>query len=272
MTIETKFPVVTPDETIYPRPRSVLPTLSASDVSHHYGAVMALSHVSVTVVSGSLLALVGESGSGKTSLLRCVNRMVEPAHGMVAIDGANVQSLDAVTLRRRVGYVPQNGGLLPHWTVLRNAGVVARLVGSPDPDTAAKTALERCGLSVDRFGARFPHELSGGQRQRVALARALAASQDLLLLDESFSALDAISRHELLEAFAALRTELGFTAILVTHDISEAARLADHIAVMRAGRIEQCASLADLLAAPATPYVRALLERAQATARILVPA
>jgi len=267
---DAKFPTVTPDDNRYPRARSVLPKLVASDVSLRYGTVTALSQVTVTVPSGALLALVGESGSGKTSLLRCFNRMVEPAQGVVAIDGTNVQSLDAVTLRRRVGYVPQNGGLLPHWSVLRNAGVVARLTGLPDPDAAAAVALERCGLSVERFGSRFPHELSGGQRQRVALARALAASQDLLLLDESFSALDAISRHELLVVFAGLRAGLGFTAILVTHDIGEAARLADEIAVMRHGRIEQCAPLATLLAAPATPYVRELLDRAQTTARLLV--
>jgi osmoprotectant transport system ATP-binding protein len=271
-TAGSKFSIVPSDETSHPRARSVLPNLSVSDVSHRYGSVTALSDVSATVASGSLLALVGESGSGKTSLLRCVNRMVEPERGIVAIDGVNVRSMDPVALRRRVGYVPQNGGLLPHWTVLRNAGVVAHLVGHPDPDAAARVALDRCGLAPGTFGARLPHELSGGQRQRVALARALAASQDLLLLDESFSALDAISRHELLEAFVALRRELGFTAILVTHDISEAARLADQIAVMRAGRIEQCAALAELMAAPATSYVRDLLQRAQATARILVPA
>ena len=231
---------------------------------------MALSAVSIAVPAGSLLALVGESGSGKTSLLRCFNRMVEPDSGVVTIGGTDVRTLDAVALRRRIGYVPQNGGLLPHWTVLRNVGVVPRLIGDPDPNAAARMALDRCGLSAEKFGGRFPHELSGGQRQRAALARALAASQQILLLDESFSALDAISRHELLEAFAALRSSVGFTAVLVTHDIGEAARLADAIAVMRAGRVEQCAPLATLLDAPATPYVTELLERAQASARTLV--
>ncbi|MES3034603.1 MAG: ATP-binding cassette domain-containing protein [Gemmatimonadota bacterium] len=263
---------MTSPATAYRTALSPLPGLSASDVSHHYGSVRALDAVSVDVAPGALLALVGESGSGKTSLLRCFNRMVEPARGVVAIDGTDVRSSDAVTLRRRIGYVPQNDGLLPHWTVLRNVAVVPRLIGMADPEGAAGAALERCGLAVDRFGARFPHELSGGQRQRAAIARALAASQDLLLLDESFSALDAISRHELLEAFSALRATVGFTAILVTHDLGEAARLADTIAVMRAGRIEQCAPIATLLAAPATPYVADLLHRAQASARVLTPA
>ena len=232
----------------------------------------ALTSVSVTVPAGTLLALVGESGSGKTSLLRCFNRMVEPDAGVIAIDGVSVQTIDAIALRRRMGYVPQNGGLLPHWTVLRNVGVVPRLTGVPDADGAARIALERCGLPAERFGARYPFELSGGQRQRVALARALAASQDLILLDESFSALDAISRHEMIEAFAQLRTALGFTAVLVTHDLNEAARLADEIAVMRAGRIEQCAPLATLVTAPATPYVRELLHRALASVRSLAQA
>jgi len=262
--------MVTPPATSTHRASSAPPDLSASEVSHRYGSAAALSSVSVTVPSGTLLALVGESGSGKTTLLRCFNRMVDPDRGVITIGGVDVQTLDAVTLRRRIGYVPQNGGLLPHWTVLRNVGVVPTLIGSDDPDAAARIALDRCGLSAERFGARFPHELSGGQRQRVALARALAASQNVLLLDESFSALDAISRHELIEAFHALRSSLGFTAVLVTHDIAEAARLADQIAVMRASRIEQCAPLATLLRAPATPYVRELLERAQASAQTLV--
>jgi osmoprotectant transport system ATP-binding protein len=231
--------------------------------------VSAVSDVSVTVPSGTMLALVGESGSGKTTLLRCFNRMVGPDSGTIAMDGVDVATLDPVTLRRRIGYVPQTGGLLPHWTVRRNVALVPRLIGHADPDQAAAAALARCGLPADRFGERFPHELSGGQRQRVALARAIAASQTVLLLDESFGALDAISRHELHEAFLDLRASVGFTGILVTHDLAEAARLADVIAVMRGGRIEQCGSLPELRDAPATPYVAQLLERAKASAASL---
>ena len=268
--IGSKFFDVTSPATTSSRPPSALPGLSAIDVSHRYGSVPALTSVSIEVNPGTLLAIVGESGSGKTTLLRCFNRMVEPASGVVAIDGVDLRTLDAVILRRRIGYVPQNGGLLPHWTVLRNAAVVPRLTGHPDPDAAARVALDRCGLAPAHFASRYPHQLSGGQRQRAAIARALAASQNLLLLDESFSALDAISRHDLLDAFTALRASLGFTAILVTHDLGEAARLADTIAVMRAGRVEQCAPLATLLAAPATPYVAELLHRAQASARMIL--
>lgn len=264
-----KFSIVTAAATPIPALIVAPPGLSASGVAHRYGSVVALAAVSVQVAPGALLALVGESGSGKTTLLRCFNRMVNPASGTIALDGLDVRSVDPVALRRRVGYVPQAGGLLPHWTVLRNVALVPRLTQLADPDSAARTALERCGLPPAQFGARFPHELSGGQRQRVAIARALAASQKLLLLDESFGALDAISRHELLESFTALRASVGFTAILVTHDLAEAARLADTIAVMRAGRIEQCAPLDTLLDSPATPYVEQLLTRAVASARAL---
>ncbi len=253
-----------------PAATGAAPDLLASAVTHRYGSVVALSGASVHVPSGTLLALVGESGSGKTTILRCFNRMVEPEQGVVSIGGRDVRGMDAVALRREIGYVPQSGGLLPHWTVLRNVALVPRLSGHDDPARAARAALERCGLSASRFGARYPHELSGGQRQRAAIARALAASQRTLLLDESFSALDAISRYELIEAFIALRREAEFTAILVTHDLAEAARLADTIAVMRAGRVEQCDTLAALRTAPATPYVAELLERAIASARPLI--
>jgi osmoprotectant transport system ATP-binding protein len=245
------------------------PDLLASAVTHRYGGVVALADATVQVPSGQMLALVGESGSGKSTMLRCFNRMVEPDTGAISIGGRAVRDVDAVELRRRIGYVPQDGGLLPHWTVLRNVALVPRLSGHETPERAARDALERCGLSAATFGSRYPHELSGGQRQRAAIARALAASQRVVLLDESFSALDAISRHELVEAFSTLRRDAAFTAILVTHDLAEAARLADSIAVMRAGRVEQCASLATLRESPATTYVAALFQRAAASARAL---
>lgn len=246
--------------------------LRVSALTHRYGPVTALDDVSVAVPAGSMLALVGESGSGKTTLLRTINRTTVPAAGQVFLDEQDVSREDPVALRRRIGYVPQSGGLVPHWTVIRNVALVPTLIAHADPASAARDALERCGLSSATFAERFPHELSGGQRQRVALARALAARQGLVLLDESFSALDAISRSELLEAFTRIRAALGFTAVLVTHDLGEAARLADRIAVMRAGRIEQVGSLRELLDQPNTPYVAALVERARSTARLLADA
>ncbi len=246
--------------------------LRVTSLTHRYADVTALHDVSITVAAGTLLAIVGESGSGKTTLLRAFNRTIEPAAGCVFVDGDDVTMQDPVALRRRIGYVPQSGGLLPHWSVHRNVALVPTLSGQADPSAAANEALSRCGLAPHVFAERFPHELSGGQRQRVALARALAARQGLVLLDESFSALDAISRNELLETFADIRRALGFTAVLVTHDLGEAARLADSIAVMRAGCIEQIDTLHALIAQPATAYVAALVDRARSSARLLVDA
>ncbi|MGI8509942.1 MAG: ATP-binding cassette domain-containing protein [Gemmatimonadaceae bacterium] len=254
-----------PDEREKPR------DLAAYEVVHRYGDVTALDGASIQVAAGQTLALVGESGSGKTTLLRCFNRMVEPDAGRVEVGGVDVRSQPAIVLRRRLGFVPQNGGLLPHWRVLRNVALVPTLLHMSEPDVAAAEALEVVGMPVKDFGGRFPHELSGGQRQRVALARALAARPGVILLDEPFGALDAITRSELHEAFENARREFPVTMLLVTHDIAEAARLADEIAVMRAGRVEQRGSVAELLTSPATGYVAELIERALATSAQLQP-
>lgn len=235
--------------------------LAARNVSHSYGNVTALDRVSVDVVAGGAAALVGESGSGKTTLLRCFNRMVEPREGEVFVGAANVREQDAYLLRRRLGYVQQHGGLLPHWTVIANVGLVLRATGRDDRG-AVEDALVLVGLDPTQYGPRYPNELSGGQRQRVALARALAARPDAILLDEPFGALDAITRSEVQEAFDGVRRQLAITALLVTHDLAEAARLADEIVVMRTGRVEQRGTITMLRDAPATPYVRDLVTRA----------
>lgn len=238
--------------------------LTADDVSHSYNGQPALEGVSVHVPPGTVTALIGESGSGKTTLLRCFNRLVEPDQGRVRIGGLDVRQENPEALRRRLGYVPQHGGLLPHWTVRRNVSLVPRLSNHASPDESADDALTRVGLPPRQFGDRLPHELSGGQRQRVALARAFAARQDVVLMDEPFGALDAISRAEAHAAFEKVRTELGFTALLVTHDLAEAARLADILVVLRNGRIEQAGTARELQHSPGTPYVRALFEQARA--------
>ncbi len=240
------------------------PPLAARNVSHRFGSVVALDDVSIDVPAGHAVALVGESGSGKTTLLRCFNRLVEPLRGEVKVGEQDIRTQPAVLLRRGIGYVQQHGGLLPHWRVLRNVALVPMLREMPDAVDAVRNALELVGLPASEFGQRFPHELSGGQRQRVALARSIAARPGVILLDEPFGALDAISRAELQESFDAMRRNLSVTTLLVTHDLAEAGRLADEVVVMRAGRIEQQGTMRTLVSAPATEYVARLIERARA--------
>jgi osmoprotectant transport system ATP-binding protein len=240
--------------------------LRAENVTKHYGSVVALAEVSVEVTRAECVVLIGESGSGKTTLLRCFNRLVDPDSGRVLIEGVDASQLDPIALRRRIGYVPQDGGLLPHWRVQRNVELVPWLRQVRNAGELATRAMDLVGLDPQLFGRRWPRELSGGQRQRVAVARALAASPDLILLDEPFGALDAITRADLQTTFHRVRQDLGITAVLVTHDLHEAFLLATRIVVMRQGRIEQVARPEQLRQAPATDYVRQLLERARVTA------
>ena len=231
-------------------------------MTKRYDEVVALDGVSLTVEAGECVALVGESGSGKTTLLRCFNRMVEPDTGVVSVDGTAVADRDPIALRRSIGYVQQEGGLLPHWTVLRNAAMVPWLDGDSSARDRGADALELVGLPPDTYGGRWPAELSGGQRQRVAIARALAGRPSILLMDEPFGALDAITRAELREAFVELRGRIRTTCVLVTHDMAEALMLGDRVAVLLEGRLEQVGAPRELREAPATGYVRRLLERA----------
>ncbi|HEX9310920.1 MAG TPA: ATP-binding cassette domain-containing protein [Gemmatimonadaceae bacterium] len=244
--------------------------LSARNVFHRFGTVVALDDVSLDVAAGRATALVGESGSGKTTLLRCFNRLVEPERGEVRVGEVDVRDGSPILLRRKIGYVQQHGGLLPHWRVLRNVALVPTLLEQQNAEAVARAALELVGLDSTQFGSRFPHELSGGQRQRVALARSIAARPGVILLDEPFGALDAISRSDLQQAFDELRRTLSVTTLLVTHDLAEAARLAGEVVVMRKGRIEQRGTMRDLVHAPATEYVARLIERARAGLEALV--
>jgi osmoprotectant transport system ATP-binding protein len=232
-------------------------------VTKHYASVRALDGVSLTVLRGECVVLIGESGSGKTTLLRCFNRLIDPDSGEVWIGGRRASELDPVLLRRRTGYVPQDGGLLPHWRVHRNVELVPWLREVSNTRELAAEALELVGLDPAVFADRWPSELSGGQRQRVAVARALAARPDVVLLDEPFGALDAITRADLQASFHGVRRELGVTAVLVTHDLHEAFLLGDRVAVMRQGRVEQVASPQELRDSPATDYVRQLLQRSR---------
>jgi osmoprotectant transport system ATP-binding protein len=238
------------------------PILEAIGVAKTYGdGTAALAGVDLAVAPGETVALVGESGSGKTTLLRTFNRMIEPSAGAVRIEGSDATDLDPIALRRRIGYVPQDGGLIPHWRVERNVELVPRLLNW-DRDrrqARAREMLEMVGLRHDVHGSRYPAELSGGQRQRVAFARALAADPPVVLLDEPFGALDALTRLELHRQFLDLKKALGKTTLLVTHDLAEAFRLADRIGVMRDGRLLQLGPPAELAEKPADPYVAALL-------------
>jgi len=239
------------------------PALEAAAVSKTYpDGTAALAGVSLTVAPGETVALVGESGSGKTTLLRMFNRMAEPTAGTVRVEGRSVAEADPIALRRRIGYVPQDGGLLPHWRVAQNVELVPRLLGWEEARRRerGREMLELVGLSAEAHAGRYPAELSGGQRQRVAFARALAADPPILLLDEPFGALDTLTRHELHHQFLDLRARLPKTMVLVTHDLNEAFRLADRIGVMRRGRLLQLGPAEELKERPADPYVRELLE------------
>ncbi|MCY4613198.1 MAG: ATP-binding cassette domain-containing protein [Nitrospira sp.] len=236
--------------------------LSIRGVSKEFiSGVRVLDRVDLEVVEEETLVLIGESGSGKTTLLRMFNGLTHPSSGEVCIHDEPVRVKDPIDLRRHVGYVQQDAGLLPHWTVEENVGLVPLLLGwEPERRTnQVQTLLDLVHLDPERFRARYPIELSSGQRQRVAFARALAADPAIVLLDEPFGALDAITRHELQRQFLSLKERLKKTMVMVTHDVDEALRLGDRIAVLKDGRLLQIGTAPDLLNAPAHDYIVQLL-------------
>jgi len=224
----------------------------------------AVQNVSLEIRTGETLVLLGSSGSGKTTLLRLVNRLIEPTSGAVLLDGADVAALEPVRLRRRIGYVFQGIGLFPHFTVAANIAIVPRLLGWSKEKQRQRVAelLELVGLPAADYAARYPDELSGGQQQRIGVARALASDPEYLLMDEPFGALDAITRDALQQELLTLKQRLRKTIVFVTHDITEALRLGDRIAVMHHGRLEQVGSTKELLERPATDFVCQLFAKA----------
>jgi len=203
-----------------------------------------LKNLTLSVAAGETLVLLGRSGSGKTTALKMVNGLLFPSAGEVLVDGTATTAWDPVRLKRRIGYVIQEVGLFPHYTVAGNIGLVPQLEHWDEPRIAARVdaLLREVGLAPEQFGARYPSQLSGGQRQRVGVARALAADPSVLLFDEPFGAADPVTRLELQKQFLALRRELGKTAIFVTHDVREALLLATRIALLRDGALEELAT------------------------------
>jgi osmoprotectant transport system ATP-binding protein len=240
------------------------PVLEIRDLAYRIGERWILRGVSLEAREGETVVLLGRSGCGKTTLLKCVNRLLEPASGEIRFQGRPVSEWDPIALRRRIGYVIQDAGLFPHWTVAANVGLVPKL---ENREPAAITArvnqlLETVGLPPAQFAHRYPRELSGGQKQRVGIARALAADPPLLLLDEPFAALDPITRYELQKQFAnllhAAPSGSGKSALFVTHDVREALLLATRIVLLKDGIIDVMASPSDFLAAR-TEEARAFL-------------
>ncbi|MFC8829989.1 ABC transporter ATP-binding protein [Streptomyces sp. NPDC057137] len=217
----------------------------------------AVDDLSLEVGAGELVTLVGPSGCGKTTTMKMVNRLIEPTEGRIFMDGDDISTIDPVQLRRRIGYVIQQVGLFPHKTILENTATVPHLLGWQRGKGRARAAelLDLVGLDPSIYGDRYPEQLSGGQRQRVGVARALAADPPVLLMDEPFGAVDPVVREHLQNEFLKLQAAVNKTVLFVTHDIEEAVRLGDRIAVYGQGTIEQFDAPAAVLGAPATPYV-----------------
>lgn len=217
---------------------------------------------------GETLVLLGRSGSGKTTALRLILKLIEFQKGTIQFDNRDLRSLDAIEVRRRIGYVIQEVGLLPHWTVAQNIAMTPRLNGWPEDriQSRVRELMEQVSLPYEEFAARLPYQLSGGQRQRIGVARALAAEPALLLFDEPFGALDPVTRTDMQQQFRALRSKYGTPAIFVTHDVNEALRLGTRIAVIDGGVIELMATPEEFLRAQ-TPVARAFLNTIEVPGR-----
>jgi osmoprotectant transport system ATP-binding protein len=234
---------------------------------------VAVQELSLTAARGTVTTLVGPSGCGKTTTLKMVNRLVEPSSGRIVIDGEDVTTTDPVQLRRNIGYVIQHVGLFPHRSVADNVATVPGLLGWDADRRRSRTAelLTLVGLDPDVHGRRYPDELSGGQRQRVGVARALAADPPVVLMDEPFSAVDPVVRLQLQAEFLRLQRTLGTTVLFVTHDLVEAVRMGDRMAVFRVGgHLEQVDAPARVLAQPGTAFVEEFVGQDRALTRLLV--
>lgn len=236
------------------------PVIEFKEVNKIYGDNVAVKHINLKIMAGEFVCLIGTSGSGKTTILRMINRMLKPSNGKIFIKGEEISDLNPVQLRRKIGYVIQNIGLMPHMTIYENITLVPKLLKwSEDKKKAkAKELIKLVELPED-FLDRYPYELSGGQQQRIGVVRALAADQDIILMDEPFGALDPITREGLQDLVKSLQEKTGKTIVLVTHDIDEALKLATKIVVMDKGHMVQQANPTELLRHPATAFVKKMI-------------
>ena len=237
-----------------------MPYLSFGEVSFSVDGRTILDRLSFDVELGETLVLLGRSGSGKTTALRLINRLLDPSAGSIWLDGRDVTGTNPIELRRKIGYVIQEFGLLPHWTVEQNVALVPKLLGWPQDKQRerGRELLGQVGLNPDEMGHRKPHQLSGGQRQRVAVARALAAAPKLLLFDEPFGALDPVTRHEMQQQYMHLREMYNVASIFVTHDLMEALNIGSKIAVLDHGKLETLTNPAEFFSVK-TPVAEAFL-------------
>lgn len=236
-------------------------TFDAGSQSSGSSQKAAVHNVTFAVEQGNFVVLLGPSGCGKTTLMRMVNRLIEPSSGKIFVDGTEIHQIEATDLRRHIGYVIQQVGLFPHMNVEDNIAVVPKLLGWQKQRISARVSelLDLVALPPNEYRRRYPRQLSGGQQQRIGIARAMAADPQIMLMDEPFGAIDAITRTDLQDELLSIQRKVGKTVIFVTHDVEEALRLADRIAVMRAGEVVQYDTPLNILERPADEFVAELL-------------
>lgn len=226
--------------------------------------------LNLTVAADSICVLIGPSGCGKTTILKMVNRLIEPTAGSISVMGKNILNLDPVQLRRAIGYVIQQTGLFPHMTIYENIATVPRLLRWDEARIARRVdeLLDLVGMDADSYRQRYPRQLSGGQAQRVGVARALAADPPVMLMDEPFGAIDPITREHLQSEFLRIQRRIKKTILFVTHDIGEAIRMGDYLCILKDGQVQQCGTPGEILTRPATVFVASFFGTARTIRRL----